>query len=749
MARKIYEMAFEIAGKMSSSFGRTFSSANDKLHRMYRQISSLKSEIRQLERAQKKGEISTEEYARSYAELTRQLEKAERAQRKLIRAAKLQERMSNFRQRMRGNMFGAFETAMTVSAPVAVAMQLESSMADVKKVVDFETPEQFSAMEKDIVNLSKRIPMAADQLAQIVAAGGQAGIARKDLIGFAEAAAKMGVAFDISADEAGQMMAQWRSAFKMNQEQVNVLADQINYLGNTTAASGPKISEVVRRIGPLGEVGGAAASEIAALGATMVSSGITEEVAATGIKNLILSLTAGKAATKSQREAFAALGMDAENMAKTMQEDAQGAIMKVMQALRELPKHTQSAVMTDLFGKESIAAISPLLTNLDGLKANLSKVADASQYAGSMQKEFESQANTTANQLLLLKNNAFAVANTLGKILLPHVSSLSEKLSKFADKVQAFAEKHPGLTKALVVGTTAVLGFTVALSGLMYIGGIMLSPFVNLYAWITKLTTAEVAGTVATKKATLAQRAWNLAKLAGQKLLSVGRLAAYHAKMIVISAATKAWTAAQWLLNAALNANPIGLVIAGVAALVGGLILLYKKSETARKIMDAMWRGIKSGAETAINFVIDGFNGLITALNKIKIPDWVPGIGGKGINISTIPKVDFTGDKSVSVMAVKGYARGGIATSPAIFGEAGPEMAIPLDGSPRSVGLWAKAGEILGVKSGSEIQVNYSPVFNIYGGNEETVRRVERESRQDFISQLKAAIRQEGRLSFT
>ncbi len=708
MARKVYEMAFELAGKMNSSFGRTFSSANNKLQRMSRQISSLRTDIRQLERAQKKGEISVEEYSRAYEELTRKLKQAERAQLKYNRAIKAQERMTNFRNRMRGSMMGAFETAVTVSAPVAVAMRMESSMADVKKVVDFDTPEQFKAMEKDIINLSKRIPMAADGLAQIVAAGGQAGIARKDLVKFAEAAAKMGVAFDITADEAGQMMAQWRSAFKMNQDQVNTLADQINYLGNTTAASAPKISEVVRRIGPLGEVGGAAAAEIAALGATMVSAGVQEEIAATGIKNLILSMTAGKAATKSQQEAFKALGLDASNMAKMMQEDAQVAILQVMGALRKLPKHTQAAVMSDLFGKESIAAISPLLTNMDALEANLKKVGDSSQYAGSMQKEFESQAETTANQLILLKNHVFAVGKTVGDVLLPHIVVLAEKFSTVANKIQAFAERHPGFTKALVVGTSAVLGFTVALSGLLYIGSIIVSPFVSFYSWIRKLTIAEVTSTAATKKATLAQRAWNLAKAAGQKLLSVGRLVAYHAKMLVISAATKAWSVAQWLLNAAMNANPIGLVIAGVAALAGGLVLLYKKSETARKIMNAMWRGMKSGAQTAINFIIDNINGLIGALNKIKIPDWVPGIGGKGINISTIPKVNFTGDKGVS-LAMRGYAQGGIATSPAIFGEAGPEMAIPLKKSKRSIFLWEMTGKLLGItKITKDKSNNYS-----------------------------------------
>ena len=71
--------------------------------------------------------------------------------------------------------------------------------------------------------------MSAEGLAKIVAAGGQSGIARQDLTAFAESAAKMGIAFDVTADQAGEMMAKWRTAFKMDQKQVETLADKINF----------------------------------------------------------------------------------------------------------------------------------------------------------------------------------------------------------------------------------------------------------------------------------------------------------------------------------------------------------------------------------------------------------------------------------------------------------------------------------------------------------------------------------------
>lgn len=744
MART-FEIAFELAGKINSSFGNAFVSANEALQKMQRQISSLKADIRELKRAQKAGSISAQEYAASHARLTQQLQKAERAQKSLARAVDIQKRVTAFRGQMRAGMLGAIEAGVTVGAPVKAAMDFESAMADVRKVVDFETPQQFKAMGQDILNLSKRIPMAAEGLAQIVAAGGQAGIAREELLDYAEAAAKMGVAFDISAEEAGQTMAQWRSAFKMTQEQVNSLADQINYLGNTTAASAPKISEVVRRIGPLGEVGGAAAAEIAALGATMVSAGITEEVAATGIKNLILGLTAGEAATKSQAAAFAQLGLDAAEMAKLMQKDAQGVILKVLRALQKLPEYKRAAVLSDLFGKESIGAISPLLTNLEALEDNFKKVGDATQYAGSMEKEFEARSSTTANSLQLLRNRAVAIGIAIGDIMLPWVTEISNKLSVAADWVQKFTEKHPGLTRVIVLGTSAVLGLSVVLAGLGYVLSILITPFVNFYVWAKKVELASKLNTAATKAWTAGQWLWNTAMRAGQGLLSVGRLVLYHAKTLAVSIATKAWTAAQWLLNAALSANPIGLVIIAVAGLVAGLLILYRRSENVRKVLDALWGSLKSGAASAINFVIDRINALIDLLNKIKIPDWVPKIGGKGFNIEKISRVNFGG-------GIPGHAGGGIFSRPHIawFAEKGPEAAIPLDGSPRALGLWARAGELLGVRPVGGVNITYAPVYNVYGDSavEAQVRRAAKAAEDDFAARFRSYLRQERRLSY-
>lgn len=64
----------------------------------------------------------------------------------------------------------------------------------------------------------------------------------------------------------------------------------------------------------------------------------------------------------------------------------------------------------------------------------------------------------------------------------------------------------------------------------------------------------------------------------------------------ITAAATKAWTAAQWLLNAALDANPIALIIIGIVALIAVIVLLWNKSDAFRTAVLAIWSAMKEAA---------------------------------------------------------------------------------------------------------------------------------------------------------
>ena len=250
MAEKNFAFGLILSAALSSNFSSSFAKANENIEKLSDRMKEIGKQTTRLQSAFQNG-IINEKTFRMGSSLQNK-----NAMRAYGLAAK--DAFTEASGSMMALYYKARGLASVFSAPIQAAMQFESSMADVKKVVDFDTPQQFKEMSRDILELSKRIPMTAEALAQIVASGGQSGIAKQDLTAFAESAAKMGVAFDITAEQAGDMMAKWRTAFKMGQDDVNKLADKINYLGNTTAASAPLISDVVTRIGPLGEVGGVA-----------------------------------------------------------------------------------------------------------------------------------------------------------------------------------------------------------------------------------------------------------------------------------------------------------------------------------------------------------------------------------------------------------------------------------------------------------------------------------------------------------
>lgn len=339
--------------------------------------------------------------------------------------------------------FAAVGTATAAATVVSVknAISYESSMADVAKVVDGlkddngELTAQYYEMSDALLELSTRIPMTAEELTQIAAAAGQSGIARKEIVGFAEDAAKMGVAFDTTADQAGTWMAQWRTAFKMNQKEVTTLADQINYLGNVSGANALQLSSIVTAVGSLGDVGGLSAAQIAAIGDTMASVGVGEDVAATGIAKMITTMTAGSAATEKQSKVLKKLGIDATALADRMQTDAQGAIIDFMEALQKLPKAEQAAALKNYFGQESIKPISALYTNLDELKKHFNQVADASLYAGSMEDEYASRSATTENSIQLAKNALMRLSITYGQMFAPYVKLAADKVTEFLNKL--------------------------------------------------------------------------------------------------------------------------------------------------------------------------------------------------------------------------------------------------------------------------------------------------------------------------
>lgn len=500
-----------------------------------------------------------------------------------------------------GVALAAFGALRAQGLPVAQAMEFESAMADVKKVVDFDTPDGFEKMGNDIQELSRRLPMVPTDIAKIVAAAGQAGIASNELTRFAEDAAKMGVAFDTTAEDAGQTMATWRTAFRMGQDDVVVLADKINYLGNTGPASVQKISEVVNRIGALGEVAGLSSGPLAALGATVAGMGIESEVSATGIKNMLLTLSSGEAATARQVASFDKLGLKAGDLAKAMQDDAGGAILDVLEKLKQLPKAEQAATMTQLFGRESIGAIAPLLTNLDLLKENLGKVADEQKYGGSMNAEYAARVGTAENGLILLKNSAIVLSQRIGKTLLPTVKELAARAAKVADRMAEWVKNNSPLVATiakLVIGGTALAA---ALGGLVVAGGVGAMALTQIHKAVMLLSGGGGLGKLVGQVLSLGGRAFPMLLNVGRMLLPL--LGGISLPVLAIGAAIGVVAALVWKYWGPIKAFMVG-TWQGILDVVNPIMA---ELATALEPLGPVWDMVSSGMSRTWGWVMKLF----------------------------------------------------------------------------------------------------------------------------------------------
>lgn len=286
----------------------------------------------------------------------------------------------------------------------------------------------------------------------------------------------------------------------------------------------------------------------------------------------------------------------------------------VTEAQRLLRLSTDLAAATGKPLASVTAAIAKAQTgNATSLKKLVPSLSDAAVKSGNwakIQKELNSQvggaaaesAGTAAGQYKLMQIELGELQETIGAGLLPIMQAILPVMTQFA----AIAGAHPGAILAVAGAIAAV-------------------------------SAAVIVANAALKAYTVAMQIYAL-----------------RSKLVAV--ATKAWAVAQWLLNVAMSANPIGLAIIAVAALTAGIVLAYRHSSKFREIVQQAFAVAKQNAilllgpigllirafqllyqrsgtvreavtnamnaiKRAIDWVLDAVNNLISALGRIHVPD--------------------------------------------------------------------------------------------------------------------------------
>lgn len=688
-----------------------------------------------------------------------------------------------------------------ISGPVQASMKMEDAMADLAKVSDF-TPEGLERMKRELERMSLMIPMSADGLAQIAAAAAGAGVAQKDLLGFTEQAAKMAVAFDMTAEQAGTMMSKWQSGMKLSVQETYALADAVNGLSNNNAALASQIGDAIQRYGALGKVAGLSEKQTAALATSLIASGASSETAATGMKAFMGTLAKGAQLSDKQQAAFANIGIgDVKQLQKDLQKDAPGAILRVLDGLKKnIPEDKRTMYLNVLFGETGSEAIGPLLQNIEALRGNFDLVGDATKTAGSMEKEFAARAATTSNSLQLLKNSADFVARSFGDQFLGPIREGATYLGDLAFAAGEYVRNNKETMKTVLKVSAALGGMlsaAVAVKGVVYTLSAAMDVWRGVCALSTtamKLTTAVGRGLAVTGRLlggafsfagkALAGIAWGASRAAmiAWKIACVSAGVAAEATAVLVKGLGFAIKAA--------FASPVGLAVMALAGLVAGGIALYKNFDEVKLKVNELWAAFSTKFSGIAGFVTTSIDYVQSKVETVKsyfsnLTSWIGstffgtwgeawskvsakfgeifgGLGGlikaplngvigmvngalsklNALNIE-LPAMLGGGTIGFNIPEIPMLAEGGVVSSPtlAMIGEGSePEAVMPLSTLPA----------ISGAANNQPSVFNYSPVINVTGSADtySDVKRALDEGRRSFEREFDRMMRDRNRLSF-
>ena len=414
----------------------------------------------------------------------------------------------------------AITTAIVFSGKAA--MDYESAFAGVIKTVD-ASKEELQEISDGIREMSKEIPVAATDLAAIAENAGQLGIQTDNILSFTRTIADLGAATNLAGEEAAQTLAKFANITQMPQEQFSNLGSTIVALGNSFATTEKDIAAMSMRLAGAGKQAGMTESDILAMATALSSVGIEAEAGGSAFSKVFTNMNvAVQTNAESLKDYARVAGMTVEQFKSTFQSNAAEAVIKFVEGLGKAGK--ESVVVLEQMGLTEVRMRDALLRSAsagDTMRRAIETANVAWRENTALTKEAQQRYETTASQLQILKNNIIDAAIQIGEGLLPQIKDLSQRI-KDAD----------------------------------------LQPIISAFKWIidnSNVLLSVIAGIGA------GMAAWNVS----QTIYSVVQA------IKVWKGAMDAAKVSQLGLNAAMAANPIGLVVTVLATLTAGL-LSYK-----------------------------------------------------------------------------------------------------------------------------------------------------------------------------
>ena len=426
---------------------------------------------------------------------------------------------------------------VALGVAVKQSNDFEKSMSNVSTLLDTSV-EDMGKMGDKVLELSKRIPKPIEELTQSLYDIRSAGISAKDAMAALETAGNLSVAGLSTVGEATNILTSAMNAFKSEGLKSSEIA---NILFKTVKAGKTDISKLSMSFGANAATvvsAGIKLRDFQAATAALTTTGVEASQAQNQIRGAVSKLMVP---TSDMTKIFKGLKV-ASGEALIKQK---GGLLGAMEAIGSQAKKMGINVKKAWSESEAISAYLSLTgANRDTYVATLK---DMQKSTDLLTEGVGKQSKTNSAQLQLAKNNMQALSITIGTQLAPVITELTKFIGPLIKSFGEMLQRNKWIMKVLVGLVGVFVLFKVAL----------------IASRVIMIANSFIMGLMAV-------RAGAMSIAMNGNAIAIG----------VFTVATNIATAAQWLFNAAMTANPIGLVIAGIAALVAIVAIAVENYDT-------------------------------------------------------------------------------------------------------------------------------------------------------------------------
>lgn len=489
-------------------------------------------------------------------------------------------RSADWFNRMQGIALGAVAAisgiTFTVKKCVEEYAKMDDEMTNVRKYTG-QAAEEVERMNEDFKKMDTRTPR--QKLNQLAEDAGRLGITSTAAVEeFVDGADKINVALgDDLGDKAVSQIGKLAQMFGEDKTKglrgaMLATGSAVNELAQNSSASAGYLVDFTARVAGVGKQAGFTQAQIMGLASVLDQNMQQDETAATAVQNLLAKMF-------QDSSKFAKIaGLNVKDFAKTLKEDANGALLQFLAAMRAKGGFADLAPMFEemkMDGSRATGVLTVLADKLDDIKTAQNLASEAYSEGTSVLNEFETQNESVQAQLDKASKKFLDLSIELGQKLYPAARYCISAASLGVRALSTLVDFVKDYWRILIVLTAAIVTYTAVSKAKLIAEKAQM-------AWLNIMILREKAHLV----------------LVGLKTSALKTMAIVQ---MALTREIKLTTAAQMLWNKVLLANPITAVIAVVAGLTAAIVTLSKETSTAeqaqRDYNDAVTDANKQAAE--------------------------------------------------------------------------------------------------------------------------------------------------------